>query len=153
MNEAVASSRQLDALRKRLEATFSRIDALKGTDLEVRSDFARYLTILVSGYVETAAAQIMTEHCENHARSTVSNYAGNRLGQLRNLKSEQLLQLVGGFDSAWRAELKKFMAGSRFDALNSVVALRNEIAHGNPVGVTYARVYGYYVEVQQVIKF
>lgn len=146
-------SSQVDALRKRLDATFARVASLREADIEVQSDFARYLCILVSGYVETVVAQIAVEHCERRAPLSVSNYAGSQLSRMQNLNSERLLQFVGFFDSLWREELQTFIDGRRKEALDSVVALRNQIAHGKHVGVTYVRIRDYYQAIQEIINF
>jgi len=38
------------------------------------------------------------------------------------------------------------------DAVDSVVGLRNTIAHGGMAGVTYQRIAAYYAKVQQVVE-
>jgi hypothetical protein len=149
----MAGSPQVDSLRKRLDAAFARVASLKEMDLEVQSDFARYLCVLVSGYVETVVAQIAIEHCERRAQPSVSSYAGSQLSRVQNVNADRLLQLMGYFDSAWRKELEAFIDGRRKEALDSVVALRNEIAHGKHVGVTYARIREYYLSIKEVVEF
>ena len=37
------------------------------------------------------------------------------------------------------------------DAVDSIVSLRNAIAHGGAAGITYSRIKGYYALVQRVI--
>jgi hypothetical protein len=149
----VPGSPQVDALRKRLDATFARFASLKEADLEVQSDFARYLCVLVSGYVETVVAQIAVEHCEKRAQPSVSNYAGAQLTRLQNVNSARLLQLMGFFDSSWGKEFEMFIDGKRKEALDSVVALRNEIAHEKHVGVTYVRICEYYSSIKEIVQF
>ena len=140
-------------LRARLNATFIRIGSLSTADLEVRSDFARYLCILVSGFVETALSELAAEHCRKRSASTVSNYAQSQLARLQNVKSERLLQLMGAFDPKMRIEIEQFIDGPRKDALDSVVDLRNKIAHGESVGVTYVRIKDYYKRISEIIDF
>lgn len=139
--------------RARLESTFVRIQSLSAEDLEVRSDFARYLCVLVSGFVETAISELAAEYCQRYSAPTVSNYAQNQLARLQNVKSERLLQLIGSFDPKWRIELEKFIDGARKDALDSVVDLRNKIAHGESVGVTYVRIREYYQRIAEIIDY
>lgn len=144
---------EVDALRKRLEATFLRISNLNSADLEVQSDFARYLCILVSGFVETAIAELAIEYCRKRSTPTVSNYAGSQLVRLQNIKTERLLQIMSRFDPKWRTELEVFVDGPRKDALDSVIDLRNKIAHGESVGVTYTRIKEYYQRIAEIIDF
>lgn len=140
-------------LRAKLDATFARIGSFSGRDLELHSDFARYLCILVSGFVETALSELTAEHCRKRAAPTVSNYAQSQLSRLQNVKSERLLQLMGSFDPKMRVEFEEFIDGPRKDALDSVVDLRNKIAHGESVGVTYMRIKDYYKLISEIIDF
>jgi len=61
--------------------------------------------------------------------------------------------VVGAFEREWRAELIKFLDGPRKDALDSVLSLRNKIAHGESVGLTYSRIQEYYLRVKEVVSF
>ena len=45
------------------------------------------------------------------------------------------------------------MIGERKDALDSVIANRNSIAHGESVGLTYMRINDYYKRIGEVIDF
>ena len=40
----------------------------KSVDAEIQSDLARYLCVLVSGFVETAVAELAIEHCQESIR-------------------------------------------------------------------------------------
>ena len=47
-------------LEKQLDAAFQRVKGLgPAADIEVQSDFARYLCVLVSGYLEKSVAELM----------------------------------------------------------------------------------------------
>ena len=81
------------------------------------------------------------------------NYVESRLGRLGNLNTEQLLQLVGSFDRDWHNKLEQFVIGERKDALDSVIANRNNIAHGESVSLTYMRIRDYYKRICEVVDF
>ena len=149
----MSTSARVVAHRNRVDAAFFRVRQLRSEDLEVQSDFARYLCVLVSGLVETVVAELASEFCRHCAAPTVSNYAQSQLATLRNMKAQRLVELLGAFDPRWRSQFEFFMAGERRDALDSVVALRNKIAHGDSVGVTYTRVRGYYDRVVEILDF
>ena len=110
-------NRDLEAMRARLDATFLRISRLPYDDLEVRSDLARYLCILVSGFIENAVSLLATAYCRSRSQAPVGNYAGSHLARLQNLKSERLVQVIGSFEPTWRTELVNFLEGPRKDAL------------------------------------
>ena len=81
------------------------------------------------------------------------NYVERRLRRLGNLNTEQLLQFVGSFHPDWHNKLEQFVIGERKDALDSVIANRNSIAHGESVGLTYMRINDYYKRIGEVIDF
>lgn len=141
------------AMIARLDATFGRVSRLPDDDLEVRSDFARYLCVLVSGLIENAVSTLATAYCRSRSQPPVGNYAGSQLGRLQNLNGERLGQVVGAFEPSWRKELIEFLEGPRKDALDSVLSLRNKIAHGESVGLTYVRIQEYYCQIKDVVDY
>lgn len=144
---------EVRALRQRLDAAFERAKMLSSADFELQADFARYLCVLVSGYMETSVAELTMEYCRNRAQPNVSNYASRELSRLQNLKAERLLQVIGAFSPEWRKEVESYIDGRRKDALNAVVDLRNKIAHGESVTLTYSRIREYDSAIQEIIDF
>ena len=61
------------------------------------------------------------------------------------------MQLVGSFDQDWRTRLEEFLKDGRKEAVDSVVELRNKIAHGDNVTVTFTRVFEYFKLVTEVV--
>jgi hypothetical protein len=144
---------ELARLRKQLDATFERIKQLSvsSSDLEIQSDFARYLCILVSGYLEKALVEVVLEHARRNGGTTLQRFVEMRTRQFANPNCQRILELTGSFDADWRTDLESFLKDDVKDAIDSVVALRNRIAHGTPVSITYQRVRDYYVRVQVAI--
>jgi HEPN superfamily RiboL-PSP-like protein len=137
-------------LKQRLDATFKRA-AQVGSDLELQSDFACYLCILVSGYLERAIIEIVLEHSRQNSSPSIQRFVESRTRNLTNLNSERLRQLFGSLNADWQQDLELFLVDERKDAIDSIVNLRNTLAHGRPAGVTYNRVAGYYEQIQNVI--
>jgi len=55
-------------LKQRLDATFERIDEIDSVAIEVQSDFAKYLCVLVSGFLERSIVELVQEHAEEKDR-------------------------------------------------------------------------------------
>ena|SRR5438270_10497617 len=144
---------EVRALRQRLDAAFERAKTLMALDIEVQADFAKYLCILVSGYIETSVAQLAIDYCRRRAQTNVSNYANRELSRLQNVKAERLLQLVGSFSEDWRKDVQSYIEGRRRDALNAVIDSRNKIAHGESVTITYSRIREYDTAIQEIVAF
>lgn len=141
---------EVSRLEQRLEAVFERAGAAT-MDLELQSDMARYLCVLISGYLEQAIIELLLEHTRQRAQPSVLKHVEQRLRRFANAKAQKIFDLVGGFDNDWRVDLESFVVDERRDAVDSVVDLKNTIAHGQSVNVTLSRARRYYEQAKEVI--
>ncbi len=142
---------EVDRQRQQLDATFKRAVGV-GTDPELLSDYARYLCVLVSGFLEQAVVELLVEYVRRHSDSRVQEHVERRLRRkLTNLKKQGLIDVLGSFDPDWRRDLDAFLVDEYKDAVDGVVDLRNHIAHGRSVGITMATVRDYYLRIKDVV--
>ncbi len=142
----------LEALRykQRLDNLFKQISAFS-ENIELQSQWARYLCVLVSGFLETAICAIYGEFARKTASPYVANYVKWELDSFQNPKMGKILELTRAFNPLWADELKIAAEGELEAAVDSVVANRNQIAHGRDVGITYVRIKNYYKDVIEVV--
>lgn len=136
--------------RQHLDTTFSRAGRLDA-DAELLSDFARYLCVLVSGFVEQATIELLIEYARLHADPRVQRHVEQSVRRLSNLNAQRLIDVVGAFDPEWREEMEAFIVNEYKSALDGIVALRNQVAHGIHVEVTLPRVNEYYMRIKQIV--
>lgn len=141
-----------DAVRaeQRLDALFAKINDLPD-DPEIQSHWARYLCVLVSGYIETAVKAIFRHYAESKCDAKVLNFTEKSLGRFQNPHTERILELARNFSPDWENELSNLISDEIKQAINSIVANRHQIAHGSDVGLTYTRVKDYYNNVKRFI--
>jgi hypothetical protein len=138
-------------MKQRLDATFERVKDLQ-YDPELQSDFAKYLCVLVSGYIERAMVELVLEHARGKGGPTLLRFVEQRTRTFTNANASRIQELLGSFDPAWRQKLEEnILIDGWKDAVDSVVSLRNTIAHGGSVGLTYSRIGEYYRRAQNVI--
>jgi hypothetical protein len=142
---------QPHAHRQRIEAAFQRASQIN--DLETRADAARYLCILMSGYLERAVRHFYGDFANRRGHPALGRYVERRLDAFQNAKPGKLIELAGDFDAQWAADLTSFMDGRIYDHLDSVVANKNLIAHGESVGVTYTRAREMFESVKRALDF
>jgi hypothetical protein len=143
---------EVERQKQKLDATFGRASKLVPLDdAELLSDFARYLCVLVAGFLEQSVIELTLEHVRNHSEASVQGYAENRLRQFTTANAQRITDLIGTFDAGWRSDLESYLVDERKAAVDSVVALRHNIAHGRYVGVTMATVKEYYPRVKHVV--
>lgn len=142
---------EVASLRQRLDATFLRASSIGG-DAELLSDFARYLCVLVSGFLEQSIVELVLEHVRQRSQLSIQRHIEARLRRrFTNANAQRILDLLGSFDVAWRSDLDAFLVDEYKDAVDSVIALRNTISHGRFVGITMTRVRDYYARVWTVV--
>ena len=141
---------EVNRRRQQLDTAFSRARGLEA-DTELLSDFARYLCVLVSGFVEQATIELLIEYVRIHSDPPIQRHVERSVRHLANLKAQRLIEVVGAFDPNWRGALETFIVDEYKDALDGIVDLRNGVAHGRDVGVTLRRVDDYYTRVKKII--
>ena len=141
---------EVDRLKRRLDATFERVRAAD-IDTELRSDLAKYLCVLVSGYIEKAVEEFILEHARRTGAPTLQRFVSSKTKYFPNPKAKAIQELLGSFDPKWRQELQNFLADGSNEAVDSIVNLRNQIAHGISVGLSYHNICSYYQQAQSVV--
>lgn len=142
--EVVRQQQQLDHL-------FTQIGSFSG-DVELQSHWARYLCVLVSGFLETSVRAIYSSYARTKAAPYVANYVEARLKDFQNPKMGKILELTRAFSAEWEDALRTATEGEPKDAVDSIVANRHRIAHGESVGITYDRMCRYYENAVLVVQ-
>jgi len=127
----------LDRNSQRLEAEFiSASNEFQKTPNSLSQDNLRRLsqlmTIWACAYLEATCKEVLRAYAKKHANPQVQKYIITGLNRFRNPKMETILQLVGSFDKTFRLQLEDFSSGRIKNSIDSIVAQRNCIAHGEP---------------------
>lgn len=136
--------------KQRLDVLFPKVGAL-GSDIELQSHWARYLCVLVAGFIETSVRSVLSDYASKKSVPQVYKFVESELGFFQNPKMEKILELARSFDAKWAEEIKVATEGELKDSVNSIVANRHLIAHGENVGVTYSNIKKYYENAVKVI--
>jgi hypothetical protein len=139
------------SLTEVLDAAFERVKRIDISEFELRADFSRYLCVLVSGYLEQSLRNAAAEYVRFRASPTVANFAIKSTDRISNLNTDRILGFLISFDPSWEVPLNALLVDEVKDAINSVVALRHGIAHGQPGDLTYERIARYYGQVKRAI--
>ena len=144
---------EVSRLQAQLNATFERGSRLNaaGIDLETQADYARYLCVLVSGFLERSVAELVLEHARISGGPTLQRFVEMNTRKFANANTEKLKDLLGKFSPDWQTRLDTILVDEAKAAVDSLVGLRNQIAHGGSAGVTYSRVSDYYKRIRIVI--
>jgi hypothetical protein len=150
----VGSVPQVEFHRRRLNAAFGRAQALTGNQVleELQADYARHLCVLVSGFIEKSVSEIILAYAQGKAPAPLRAFLESSLKRLTNVDKERLLNVVGSLDAGWRLELERYVVDERQAAINSIVGLRNDIAHGGGGSIGLIQIQRYWAAAQEVIE-
>jgi hypothetical protein len=143
---------EVSRLKGRLDATFKRAPP-PSAEVELQSDFARYLCVLVSGFLENAITALILDFAERRSSTEIASFVEDRLDYWTSPNTEKICSLLGSFSADWRAKSERFLVDERKAGVNSLVALRHKIAHGESVGTSLSQVREYYLTAQKVVDF
>jgi len=144
-------NREVVRYKKKLDYLFAKISILT-EDPEISSHWARYLCILVSGFLEVSVRSIYSQYAKDKAAPPVAKYVEKQLSNFQNPNMEKILNVARNFDSAWASRLEKIVDGEIKDAVGSIVATRNQIAHGENVSITYIKIKTYYTYAVKLVE-
>jgi hypothetical protein len=126
--------------------TIDRLDALyrslssRAPDEYFLSIIASHICILQSGILENVIKESLGDYCDKRCTIEVANFVKKRLNDLHNPRTERLEELLGSFSDNWRNDLLSFWGdGETKGHINSIVANRNQIAHGRTTTVTISQ--------------
>jgi hypothetical protein len=123
------------------------------TDIEVQADYAKYLCVLVSGFFENAIVALALDFADRKSSPEVSAFVERQLDFWTNPNTEKICALIGSFSSEWRDRVANFLIDERKASVNSLVALRHKIAHGESVGTSLSQVKAHYAIILDVVEF
>jgi hypothetical protein len=120
-------------------------------DIELQADFAKYLCVLTSGYLESALCALILGYTQSRCSPEIASFVEKQLGPWTNPKTEKIIDLLGAFSQTWREDLTAYLVDERKDSVNSLVTLRHKIAHGESVGTSLAQIRKHYTVVNEVV--
>jgi hypothetical protein len=121
-------------------------------------DKAKYLAVLISGYLEQAIKELLLHYTSQGSRSQISRYIEKTWPISRNMKTENIKVILNQFDSNWGDEFQVRFGDNEVKKghINSIVEWRNSIAHGqeaNTHGVTIVSVRNAFQTVGDLVSF
>ncbi|MFH1097963.1 MAG: HEPN domain-containing protein [Candidatus Desantisbacteria bacterium] len=146
------SYRKSEIHKDKIDSLFEKVKDIQ--DMELESEWAKYLCVLVSGYLEVSIRTIYIEYTQNKTHKNVANFVSSKLGGFQNPKMEMILQHAGAFNLDWRKELENIDDEIK-TSVDSIVNNRNKIAHGDNVDLSYVRIKEYYqnaIKMVQIMK-
>ena len=141
--------------KQKIDALFDKAKQLD-SDPEIMSHRARYLCVIVSGFVEASVRTLIREYVSKRADQDISKYVAKRMSSFTNAKMPRIIELVGEFNTSHKVTLENALSQEIIDHVNSIVQNRHVISHGDDVGITIVTLKTYYksavIAVEEIEK-
>jgi hypothetical protein len=144
-------NREVLRYKQQLDDLFAKISDLP-EDSEIQSHWARYLCIRVSGFLEVSIRSIYSQYAKDKSAPFVANYIEKQLSGFQNPSMEKILRIAKSFNPLWADELEQRVDSEIKDAIGSIIATRNKVAHGENVGITYTKISAYYKNAVKLVE-
>lgn len=140
----------------KLQRLFTKAELLlkdDSADIEVVSAFMSFLCVRTYAYLETSVETILRAYVTSVSNDNVlERIVNSQLRRHRNLSRSELLQLLGNFSDDWRVRIRDELRGRLGDSLDSIVNLRNGIAHGRDTAdVSLVALHDYFNDAKSVV--
>jgi hypothetical protein len=70
-----------------------------------------------------------------------------------NPTTGKICELLGAFSTTWGGAAEAFLVDEKKEHINSLVAIRHKVAHGESVGTTLHQIKEYYATASRVVTF
>jgi hypothetical protein len=122
------------ALWERLSAEHDRYRALvpvlpPGHE-RVQEDYRRYLCLRCAGFLEQVTFIVLTGYLDAKSHGPALDVAKKWFRRAPNLKTQVFVDLVGKFGTTHQTRFEEFLEPPRRDILDSLLEIRNDVAHG-----------------------
>jgi hypothetical protein len=147
------SDKEILRYQRELDDLFEKVSSLN-SDPEMQSHWAKYLCVRVSGFLEVAVSTIYKKYAKNKASPFVVNYVERQLSSFQNPKMEKILNITRSFNPKWAEDIELELSKNTEikDTIDSIVEVRNKIAHGENIGITYSKMKGYYKNALKLVN-
>ena len=143
-------NKSIEAHKDKIDALFKKVKDIN--DIKMQSDWAKYLCVLVSGFLEKSISLIYNDYAKKRTGTNIQNFVHSYLKGFQNPRMDKIIDLTRRFNPKWSEKLEKETDGIIKASVNSIVTNRCKIAHGESVDLTYKAVNDYYKEVLKVVR-
>ena len=139
-----------DARRLR-EAFESAARACANLEEENQARLAELMAIRASGYLEAACRQIVSGYAKRRAAPGVVRLVNRQMHRFTNPKMGRILDLVAGFEREKADELRAFVDDEITESVNSIVGIRNDLAHGRSATVSVGQIVRHFERARRMM--
>lgn len=121
------------------------------TDDEIKAYLSKLLCVMVSGYLEVNLKELILEYVSNKSAPLIQAYIESSIKNLTNLKANRIIENLNKFNTDWGKDFENKITDEQKDAIDTLIANRNLISHGNDVGISYIKINEYFQKSKEIV--
>ena len=90
------------AHRQKIDNLFEKVACFE--EPAIKSEWSKYLCILVSGFIEESLRVLLEKYCENKATTNIQKFVGKKIDNITNCKAKKINDILLEFSSDWANE-------------------------------------------------
>lgn len=138
--------RELDSLKSKTE---------NEEDVEVKSYLVKLLCVRTAGLLEVFLKTRISEYSKGKVPNEINRFLTLKFKDITNLKSSRFEDVLTSFSVVWGDKFRGYLNDHEQErtSLDSVIAQRHNIAHGQPSNIGSASMVQYYTDVKSIVLF
>ncbi len=154
MSKSTTSQKFSQEFRQKSQQILSVIESSKKSeDLLVEAKLVEYGCIEMVGFFDREIKKLIFNFCEKEKTNQyITNYVEKTLDKSSNFKTDLLINLLKKFNTQWGEEIKKHFDHIAKEQVNSLITVRNSLAHGEEIRITKQKLEEYSEGVSSFIE-
>ena len=138
--------RDLDSLKTKTE---------NENDEEVKSYLVKLMCVRTAGLLEVFLKTRISEYSKGKMPPEINRFLTSKFKDITNLKSSKFEDVLNSFSVDWRDKFRSYLDDHEQEklSLDSVIAQRHNIAHGQPSNIGLASMVQYYDDVKSIVVY
>jgi hypothetical protein len=116
-------------------------------DLRVQGYLSKYLIIMASSYIEVSLKEVILKYCENKSNKILRVFVTSAIAYENSLNCNKIESILNKFDKKIWSVLNSSMTEEQRTSIDSLKALRDQIAHGKDNNTGYIVINRYFDSV------
>jgi hypothetical protein len=149
-------NREISVQLQRLDSLIKRSEEATDQNIELQSEWARYICVLAAGLLENSIKEIYLTFARNNVSAPVANFVSSSISPIRSPKTDRFLRMAAAFSDVWSGELELYVnQKGRGEAIDTIMLNRHLIAHGRyqESRISLAQIKEYLGKATEVLVF
>ncbi len=144
--------RKIQNHKKKIDQLFEKVEII--TDSSLKAEWAKYLCILVSGFIEDSFKELIYTFIENRTSTEIKAFVVTEIKDITNLNADKIAIGLIKFSKEWKEKFEIEITDEQKEHLKSIISNRHNIAHGkiDKVQLKLSDIIDYYKSAIKVVE-